>query len=129
MAGKGRIVGSNMGSISYENGDGPSTAQVQRVRYICADQHQTEVPFSAEVTDVPAVWDCGSCRQDAVADGLDAEVSAQALSAAGHAARHGKPVPKTPWQHVLERRTIPELEVILAERLALLRGKKLRASA
>jgi hypothetical protein len=128
MAGRGRIVGSNMGSTSYENGDGPSTAQVQRVQYVCADQHLTQVPFSSEVTDVPAVWDCGNCGQEAVADGLDPQAAAQALSAAAHTARHGKPVPKTPWQHVLERRSIQELEVILDERLALLRGT-LRASA
>ena len=117
-----------MGSISYENGDGPSTAQVQRVRYVCAEQHATEVPFSAEVTDVPAVWDCGSCRQDAVADGLDPQVSAQALSAAGHAARHGSPSRRRRGSTCCTP-SIPELEVILAERLALLRGKKLRASA
>ena len=48
MAGRGRIVGSNLGSISYENGDGPATAEVRHARYSCDAGHVTDVPFSAE---------------------------------------------------------------------------------
>jgi hypothetical protein len=63
-----------------------------------------------------------------VADGLDPDVATQAREALAVAARGGKPLAKTPWQNLMERRTVPELEVILEERLALLRGR-LRASA
>lgn len=119
----GRIVGTRLGAHSYENGDGPSTAKVRRASYRClADSaHVTEVPFSAEATELPVVWHCTECRGVAVADGVDAETALAAL--ANGATRNGKPVSgKTPWQHVRERRTLPELEVILAERLAILRG-------
>ncbi len=128
VAGRGRIVGSNLGGKSYENGDGPSVAQVRQARYVCRDAHVTDVPFSAEAADLPAVWSCSECGDGAVADGLDPDVAIQAREALAVAARGGKPVAKTPWQHLMERRTVPELEVILEERLALLRGR-LRASA
>ena len=128
MAGRGRIVGSNLGGTSYENGDGPSTAEVRAARYVCPDGHITDIPFSAEADDLPAVWDCAECGLGAVADGLDPEVATKAREALELAARGGRPVAKTPWQHLMERRTVPELEVILDERLALLRGR-LRASA
>ena len=130
MAGRGRIVGSNLGSISYENGDGPATAEVRHARYSCDAGHVTDVPFSAEATDLPAVWDCSTCLRPAAADGLAADLRDAAMTAAG-APRNGNGKPaggKTPWEHVRERRSIAELEVILDERLALLRGR-LRASA
>jgi RNA polymerase binding protein RbpA len=127
MAGRGRIVGSGLGATSYE-GDRPATTAVNRARYVCTDGHLTDVPFSTEATDLPAVWDCARCGARALADGLDPTAVAQAVDGAATAARGGKPVTKTPWDHVLERRSIPELEVILAERLAVLRGT-LRATA
>jgi hypothetical protein len=125
----GRIVGTRLGSHSYENGDGPSKAKVNRARYRCvtAESHVTEVPFSAEATELPVVWHCSQCRGVAIADGVDPEVALGSL--AGGALRNGKPVSgKTPWQHVRERRTLPELEAILAERLAILRGPLAGAS-
>lgn len=128
MAGRGRIVGSNMGGKSYEKGDGPSTAEVRAARYLCPEGHVTDVPFSAEADALPMVWDCAECGNGAVADGLDPDVATQARDAIDLVARGGRPPAKTPWQHLMERRTIPELEVILDERLALLRGN-LRASA
>ncbi len=129
MAGRGRIVGSNLGTTSYENGDGPAAA-VNLARYACDLGHVTDVPFSTQATDLPAVWDCATCLRPAAADGLDPQVATAALTASGMLRNgNGKPVSgKTPWQHVRERRSIAELEVILAERLALLRGR-IRASA
>jgi hypothetical protein len=129
MAGRGRVVGSNLGATSYENGDGPSVAEVRVARYVCGCEQVTEVPFSAEATDLPAVWDCGSCGRPAVADGLDPLVAEQVLAAASMTTRNGKPLSgKTPWEHVLARRSVADLEAILAERLAVLRGG-MRASA
>lgn len=128
MAGRGRIVGSNLGGTSYEKGDGPSVADVRQARYVCPLQHLTEVPFSAEAEDLPAIWDCAECGLGAVADGLDPDLADKAREQVELAARGGKPVAKTPWQHLMERRTVPELEAILEERLALLRGR-LKASA
>jgi hypothetical protein len=128
MAGRGRIVGSNLGGTSYEKGDGPSVAEVRQARYVCPVGHVTEVPFSAEAEDLPAIWDCLECGAGAVADGLDPDLAQQARVQLESAARGGKPVTKTPWQHLMERRTVPELEAILQERLEMLRGR-LRASA
>jgi hypothetical protein len=67
------------------------------------------MPFSVEA-EVPMVWECRVC-------------GAQALRVGGTAEEEHKPAKpaRTHWDMLLERRSIPELEEVLAERLALLR--------
>ena len=68
---------------------------------------RSRCPIEAEV---PAYWECPRCgAQSLSTDGILPEVKAE------------KPV-RTHWDMLLERRSVVELEDILSERLALLRG-------
>jgi hypothetical protein len=69
------------------------------------------LPFSIEA-DIPPTWEC-RCG-----------ASARLLN--GESVPDAKPArpPRTHWDMLLERRSIPELEELLAERLALLRASR-----
>lgn len=67
------------------------------------------MPFSLEA-DVPEMWECTVCGSEALRmDGTRPEP------------KQGKPA-RTHWDMLLERRSIKELEVLLAERLEYLRS-------
>jgi hypothetical protein len=79
--------------------------------YVCAEGHRTELPFSIEA-DIPPTWEC-RC-------GLDAKL----LNGAEPVVlKPVKPV-RTHWDMLLERRSLPELEELLEERLTLLRESR-----
>ncbi|HZJ06910.1 MAG TPA: RNA polymerase-binding protein RbpA [Nocardioidaceae bacterium] len=107
--GERTLRGARLGGQSFEDERGIEFAARQQVGYICKRGHEFEIPMSAEA-DVPAVWECPRC-------------GAEALAADGTlpVAKNVKPV-RTHWDMLLERRSIKELEDILAERLDLLRG-------
>ena len=69
-----------------------------------------ELPFSVEA-DVPPAWECRCGLEAKLVDGPEVE---------------HKPVKavRTHWDMLLERRSIPELEELLEERLALLRASR-----
>jgi len=112
------LRGSRLGAVSYENDKGTELAERQLVSYVCPNRHRLEVPFSVEA-EVPATWECKFCGGTAA--------KANAASVAGQALR--VKAPRTHWDMLLERRSIPELEVILQERLDLLRVAGRRKSA
>jgi len=68
-----------------------------------------EIPMALEA-DVPAAWECPRCG----AEGMS-------VSGIKPAEKNEKRV-RTHWDMLLERRSIKELEDILAERVDLLRG-------
>ena len=103
------LRGSRLGAQSYENDAGVEMAPRQSVTYDCPNEHRFSMPFSLEA-DVPEVWECTVCGAEALrVDGSRPERKA------------GKP-PRTHWDMLLERRSVKELEVLLAERLELLRA-------
>lgn len=113
------LRGSNLGFRSFESDENVVPSERQMTAYVCADGHRTELPFSVEA-EIPPTWEC-RCGLDAllVGDGPTPE-----LKAAKPARSH--------WDMLLERRSIPELEELLEERLTLLResrGEKIRKSA
>jgi hypothetical protein len=69
------------------------------------------VPFSAEA-ELPANWECRVC-------------GATAFTAAGDlpAPKKAK-APRSHWDMLMERRTLADLEEVLAERLAIIRGER-----
>jgi hypothetical protein len=79
--------------------------------YVCAEGHRTELPFSIEA-DVPPTWEC-RCGLDAKLQGGGPEPEAKPV-------KHQR----THWDMLLERRSIPELEELLEERLTLLRESR-----
>jgi hypothetical protein len=104
------LRGSRLGASSYETDEGVAPAARRMTTYDCPDGHSFAMPF-AEEADIPAVWECRACGGEALRrDGERPEV---------------KPVKpaRTHWDMLLERRTIPELEELLAERLDLLRAE------
>jgi hypothetical protein len=89
-------------------------AETQAVTYRCPDGHAFTLRLFAEAETVPVTWDCPSCGKAARTD-VPAAQEIPMPRRAGSAS-------KTPWQQLLERRSIEELEVLLEERLALLRA-------
>ncbi len=102
------LRGSRLGAQSYESDHGVDVAPRQNVAYDCPRGHHFEVPFSVEA-EVPPVWECGCGAEALRVDGSRPEE------------KKAKPA-RTHWDMLLERRSIAELEEILAERLELLRS-------
>ena len=105
------LRGSRLGAQSYESDSGVDAAPRQRIDYDCPAGHRTSVPMSVEA-EVPLVWECRVCGKEGVR-----------TDAALPEPKRVKP-PRTHWDMLLERRTIPELEELLEERLALLRARR-----
>lgn len=108
--------GSRLGAVSYENDAIAEPAERMLVRYACAKGHDTLVPFSVEAEEIPTVWEC-RC-------GLNAEAVVRVERMTEPVERAERHV-RTHWDMLLERRSIPELEELLAERVALLRTEQL----
>ena len=102
------LRGSRLGSVSYESDRHTEFAPRSLTSYDCSQRHETAVPFAAEA-DIPYTWECKVCGTQAIR--RDAEAPE---------AKAVKPT-RTHWDMLLERRSIAELEEVLAERLAVLR--------
>ena len=101
------LRGSNLGSRSMESDENVVPSERQITVYVCPEGHRTELPFSIEA-EVPPTWEC-RCGLDAkLQGGPEPEVKQ---------VKHQR----THWDMLLERRSIPELEELLEERLTLLR--------
>lgn len=100
--------GTRLGAQSLESETGVRPAERQDVIFDCPNGHTVVVPMSMEA-ELPAEWEC---RCGAKALRKDAETP------------DAKPVksPRTHWDMLMERRTTAELEVLLEERLELLRS-------
>ncbi|GAB3927721.1 RNA polymerase-binding protein RbpA [Microlunatus endophyticus] len=106
------LRGTGLGSKSFEDETGVEFAARQEVGYICSNKHEYSLTFAVEA-EVPAVWECPRCGAESLRlDGTKAE------------AKDEKPA-RTHWDMLRERRSIPELEELLAERLDLLRSGEL----
>lgn len=90
---------------------GEAYAPRQRVPFACQDGHEFTLTFAADV-EVPGQWDCPRCGQTAGRDGIPpAEDPAV------------KP-PLSHWDRLLQRRSLVELESLLAERIRELRAQR-----
>lgn len=104
------LRGTNLSWLSFESDEGVTFSERRMTSYTCPAGHTTELPFSVEA-EVPSLWEC-RCGSDAKLDnGPEPE------------AKTTKHV-RTHWDMLLERRSIPELEELLEERLMLLRQKR-----
>jgi len=106
------LRGSGLGAKSFEDEAGVEFAARQEIGFDCPSGHHFSLMFAAEA-DLPAVWECPRCGAESLrSDGVRAE------------AKEEKPV-RTHWDMLRERRSIAELEDLLAERLDLLRSGEL----
>ena len=109
------LRGTRLGATSYENDRNTDLAPRQEVMYDCTRGHQFSITFATEA-EVPAEWECRYCGDRALRrDGQGEEPKAT------------KPV-RTHWDMLLERRSMEDLEEVIAERLELLRARR-RAEA
>ncbi len=105
------LRGTRLGATSYENDRNTDLAPRQEVAFDCPKGHRFSVPFAAEA-EIPATWECRVCG--AVARTATADLPAP---------RKVKP-PRSHWDMLLERRSMKDLEEVLAERLAVIRGQR-----
>lgn len=103
----GALRGTRLGASSYETEENVLLAPRHSISYDCPNGHVLVIPMALEA-DVPAMWECHCGASALMRDGIQPEV---------------KPVKhvRTHWDMLRERRSIEELEVLLAERLELLR--------
>ena len=103
------LRGTRLGATSYENDRDTDLAPRQEVSFDCPKGHHFTVPFAADA-DIPPTWECRVC-------------GAAAITVTGElpAPKKAKPA-RTHWDMLLERRSIEDLEAVLAERLAVIRS-------
>ena len=109
------LRGSRLGTVSYETDRDHDLAPRRPALYACPKGHDFTVSFADDV-ELPIVWECrlhGS--ESRLCDGVEPEP------------KSSKP-PRTHWDMLLERRSIPELEELLDERLSELRGRRSRSA-
>lgn len=104
------LRGMRLGAQSMETESGVEPAPRQRVEYRCEDGEQVFVTFAAEA-EIPPVWVSKTGKEAVLVDG---EKPLDSLE---------KPI-RTHWDMLLERRTVPELETILQDRLNILRERR-----
>src|SRR5689334_3908898 len=105
------LRGTRLGATSYENDRNTDLAPRQEVAFDCPKGHHFTVPFAAEA-EVPSTWECRICGATAFTSSADLP-----------APKKVKP-PRSHWDMLRERRSIADLEQVLAERLALIRGDR-----
>lgn len=101
-----RIKGSRLGAVSYETERNVVTPSTHTARYRTGNGQEFDVPFADDAV-VPGVWDCRNGMEGVLLNG-DAP-----------SPKPGKRV-RTHWDMVLERRSIPELEALFHERMAVI---------
>lgn len=104
------LRGTRLGARSYENDLHVELAPRQVAVYDCPNGHTVTMPFSVEA-DVPATWECRCGAAALLRDGALPETKP---------AKHVR----THWDMLLERRSIDDLEILLEERLDLLRADR-----
>lgn len=98
-----------LGSKSFENDRSVTLAPRSELDFDCPAHHHFSITFSTEAT-LPGSWDCPTCWAPAVrSDGVQATTLPT------------KPI-RTHWDMLRERRSVAELQELLAERLALLKA-------
>ncbi len=107
------LRGMRLGTQSMETTLGAELAERLDVVYDCPNGHVITMPFSVEA-DIPGVWDCHCGAVALVRFGDTPEFKVQ---------RHVR----THWDMLRERRSIPELQELLEERLVLLRAGRVGA--
>ncbi|MFV0373278.1 RNA polymerase-binding protein RbpA [Microbacterium sp.] len=109
------LRGIRLGATSLQSEEGVVFHERTDHTYACMQcERETVLTFAADA-EVPETWECRTCGAEArlrVGDKL-ADVD-----------HSGDKAARTHWDMLLERRTIPELEELLEERLALLRERR-----
>ncbi|MDR7329323.1 RNA polymerase-binding protein RbpA [Corynebacterium guangdongense] len=108
------LRGSRMGAVSYETDRDHDLAPRRMVKYKTPSGEVFEVPF-ADDAEIPEEW--------VVKNGETGEL----MEGEGVESKPTKP-PRTHWDMLRERRSLEELDVLLEERLEVLRKKRRSAA-
>ena len=103
-----------MGAVSYETDRDHDLAPRQMVKYRTPDGEIFDVPF-ADDAEIPEEWLCKNGQVGTLIEGEGVESKPQ------------KP-PRTHWDMLRERRSLEELDVLLEERLEILRKRRRNAA-
>lgn len=107
------LRGMKIGANSLETDEGVAFVERKQVIYACANGHEFGVAMATDA-EAPTAWMC-RCGIEAELRDLPADEEQ----------KPAKPQ-RTHWDMLLERRSVEELQVLLDERLELLRAGKLR---
>lgn len=109
------LRGTGLGGTSYESDRGVPLVERVEHTYVCPNHHVIIIPLVRGAS-APTLWECPHCGNEALLEGASAPEKEEP-----------KPV-RTHWDMLLERRSIYELQLLLEERLALLRGDERKSA-
>ncbi|CAB1013084.1 RNA polymerase-binding protein RbpA [Corynebacterium diphtheriae] len=108
------LRGSRMGAVSYETDRDHDLAPRQMVRYKTEAGEIFDVPFAHDA-EIPSEWLCKNGQLGILMEGEGVE------------AKPVKPA-RTHWDMLRERRSLEELDVLLEERIEMLRKRRRNAA-
>ena len=109
------LRGIRLGAQSLQSEEGVVFMERRETVYKCDTcAHTTSLMFAADA-EPPQTWECRSCGAEAVLQVDGKSVTPDETD---------EKVARTHWDMLLERRTIPELEELLEERLAFIRARR-----
>ncbi|MET0975415.1 MAG: RNA polymerase-binding protein RbpA [Leifsonia sp.] len=109
------LRGMRLGAQSLQSEEGVAFAQRVNHTYRCEHcGHESVMTFSADA-EAPQSWECKQCGLEAI---LIVDSKPVVID------RSDEKVARTHWDMLLERRTLPELEELLEERLQILRARR-----
>lgn len=106
------LRGMKIGANSLESDIGVAMVDRREEPFECKNGHKFSIILAADA-ETPAVWECKCGAEAAPVHGSGPEEK-----------KNVKP-PRSHWDMLLERRSVEELQVLLDERLELLRSGKL----
>ena len=110
------LRGIRLGASSLQSEEGVVFHERANHTYVCTQcKRETVMTFAADA-ELPEAWECRTCGAEAVRRVGDT------VMVIDHS---GDKVARTHWDMLLERRSEEELQVLLDQRLALLRAGKL----
>jgi len=109
------LRGIRLGAQSLQSEEGVVLHERTQRTYVCTVcSKETTLTFAADA-EAPETWECRACGGEALLRVGDTTVTVD---------HSDDKAPRTHWDMLLERRTIPELEELLEERLAYLRARR-----
>lgn len=109
------LRGIRLGAQSLQSEEGVVLHERTQRTYVCTVcAHDSTLTFAADA-EAPDTWECRACGAEAVLRVGDTTVTVD---------HSDDKAPRTHWDMLLERRSIPELEELLEERLAFIRDRR-----
>ena len=101
------VKGTGLGAKSFEGEDGIEFEPRCAIQFVCPRDHQFSVVFAQEA-ELPTEWRCPRCGTEALRSDGERSPAKEEKRGRSH------------WDMLRERRSVPDLERLLAERLTLL---------